>query len=110
MAVTIVALIESSDAPNAQTTKYTAPALTRTIIDAFTALNTTGGALTLSVNLVPSGGTAGATNLLVNKSLASGERYSVPAVIGQYLMAGDFISVLASATGITIRASGREVT
>jgi hypothetical protein len=110
MSVNNKVLFEAKDAGTAQTTDYTS-ANARTIIDKLTACNTTAGALTLSVNLVPLAGTAGATNLIVKtKSIAAGETYTFPELVGQYLMPGGFISSIASAAGITIRACGREIT
>jgi len=94
---------------NAQTTYYTATGV-RTIIDKFTGYNGTAGAVTLAVNLVASGGAAAATNLIVLKSLAAGETYNFPELVGHVLEAGGFISAIAgAATSVVIRASGREV-
>jgi hypothetical protein len=95
----------------AETTQYTAPAAVRTILDKFTGTNTTGGAVTITVKLVPSGGAAAASNTIVSvKSLAAGECYTFPEIVGHVLNPGDFISTLASAgASITVRASGREV-
>lgn len=110
MTVTAKCLLESKYAENAQTTQYTASGV-RTIIDKFTGYNGTAGAVTLTVNLVASGGTAGAANAKVSKSLAAGETYTFPEMTGQVLNAGDFISTLAgAATSIVIRISGRENT
>ena len=111
MTVTAKVLIESKQAENLQTTQYTATNV-RTIIDKFTVTNTTAGALNFSVNLVPSGDTAGDDNLLIDtKSIGAGLTYTCPEVVGHTLANGDFISTLASAaTSLTIRASGREIT
>jgi len=66
----------------------------------------------LSVNLVTSAGSAGDLNLVVKtKSLAAGETYTFPEIVGQVLAPSGFISTIASAaTSISIRASGREIT
>lgn len=111
MSVTAKTLIAAKQAEIAQTTQYTAPASTRTIIDKFTATNTSAGAVTLSVNLVTNADTSGNQNLIVKtKSLAAGETYTFPEIVGHVLNGGDFISTIASAaTSITIRASGREI-
>ena len=63
------------------------------------------------MNLVTSGDTAGNQNLILKaKSLAAGETYTCPEIVGQVLEPGGFISTIAgAATSITIRASGREV-
>jgi hypothetical protein len=112
MTVQAKVLITAVQAAGVETTQYTAPANTRTIIDKFTGTNTTAGAVTLTVKLVLSGGAAGASNTIVSaKSLAPGECYTFPELVGHVLGAGDFISTLAgAATSITIRASGREIT
>ena len=110
MSVNNRVLFEAKDAEAVQTTQFVS-ANARAIIDKFTAVNTTAGALTLSVNLVVQAGTAGPTNLIVKaKSIAANETYTFPELVGHYLMPGGFISTLASATGLTIRASGRELT
>jgi len=111
MTVTVKVLIPAKQAENAQTTQYTATNA-KAIIDKFTATNTSAGNVTLSVNLVTSGGTAGVSNLVVDaRSIAPDETYTFPELVGQVLDAGGFISTIASAaTSLTIRASGREIT
>lgn len=109
MAVNVSVLIPAKNAETAQTTQYTAGAV-RAIIDKFTATNTTAAAVTISVNLVTSGDAAGSPNLVLKtKSLAAGETYTCPEVVGHTLAPGGFISTIAGATGVTIRCSGREV-
>lgn len=111
MAVTAKCLIETKYAENAQTTQYTAGTGVRTIIDKFTAYNGTAAAATLTVSLVASGGSASADEIIMSRSIAVGETYTCPEVVGQVLNAGGFISTLAgTASAIVIRASGREVT
>ena len=111
MTVTALCLIESKDANNAITTQYTAGNGTRTIIDKFTSTNYTAGSLTLTVYIVPFGSAAGNSNLIKIKTLAAGECYVWPEVVGHTLNPGDFISTNASAaSSINIRASGRENT
>lgn len=112
MAVNPRTLFNAKQAENSETTQYTSAPSVRTIVDKFTATNTTGTAATLTIRLVPSGGSAGASNTVLSaKSLAAGETYNCPEVVGHVLEAGDFISTLAgTAAAITIRASGRQVT
>jgi hypothetical protein len=108
--MTVIAkpLITSKYASNAETTEYTAPSGTRTIIDKFTGYSATGG--TLTVKLVASGGTASADEIIEAKTLAAGETHTFPGIVGHSLEAGGFISVICSAASNTvIRASGREV-
>jgi hypothetical protein len=111
MAVTPKALIQSKQAENAQTTQYTATNC-RAIIDKFTATNTSASNVTISVNIVASGESPGVSNLIVDaRSIAPGQTYTFPELVGQVLDSGSFISTIASAaTSLTIRASGREIT
>ena len=110
MTVTVKVLIPAKQAEGTQTTQYTATNC-KTIIDKFTATNTTAGNVTISVNLVTSGA-ALVTNLIVDtRSLAPDETYTFPELVGQVLEPNGFISTIASAAAsLTIRASGREIT
>lgn len=111
MSVLVKAIIPAKQAENVQTTQYTAINC-RTIIDKFTATNTSANNVTISVNLVTSGGSAGPSNLIVDtRAVAPDETYTFPELVGQVLDADGFISTIASAaTSLTIRASGREIT
>ncbi len=111
MAVTVRVLIGSKYAENVQTTQYIASNC-KTIIDKFTATNTTASNATISVNLVNSGGSAGANNLIVaTKSLSQNETYTFPELVGQSLEPGGFISTISgTASALTIRSNGRELT
>lgn len=111
MTVIIKVLIPAKQAENVQTTQYTATNC-KTIIDKFTATNTTSGNVTISVNLVTAAGIAGASNLIVDtRSLVPDETYTFPELVGQALDSSGFISTVASAaTSLTIRANGREIT
>jgi len=111
MTVTTKVIIPAKQVENAQTTQYTATNC-RAIIDKATATNTSGANVTLSVNLVTSGGSSGASNLVVNaRAIAPNETYTLPELVGQVLDSGGFISTLAgAATSITLRISGREIT
>lgn len=112
MTVTAKCLLEAKQAENAETTQYTAPTGVRTIVDKFTVTNTTAGAVTITIKVVPSGGAAGASNVITQTaSVAANSVYTAPEMVGQILNAGDFISTLASAAAsLTIRISGREIT
>jgi len=110
MTVTVENIIPAKDAETGDTAQYTS-ANAKTIIDKFTATNISAGILTLSVNIVPDAGSASNTNLIVDaKSIAVDETFTFPELVGHVLTTGDFISTNASATGLTIRASGRVVT
>ena len=111
MTVTVKNIIPRKQAENAQTSQYTATNC-KTIIDKFTVTNTTAGIVTFACNLVASGGSASASNLVLStKPIAVGECYTCPELVGQTLESGGFISTLAgAATSLTISASGREIT
>lgn len=103
-------LITAKYAANTETTEYTTATGTRTILDKFTAYNGTTSAVLITIKLVPSGGTAGASHIIVSKSIAPSEVYTFPEVVGHVLEPGGFFSVLAAtASAVVIRLSGREV-
>lgn len=109
MTVTAKCLLEAKYAEATETAQYTAATGTRAAIDKFTAYSATGGALT--VRLVPPAGAAGATNISAVKTLAAGETYTFPELVGHTLNPGGFISTLAAVVStVVIRISGREVT
>lgn len=104
-------LIQSQAAPTAQTTLYQPAPGVSAVIDKMTVTNTTVGAQTVSINLVPAAGSVGSGNLITaNVSIAANATYECPEIVGHDLATGDRISVVASATGLNIRASGREFT
>ena len=111
MTVSIKVLIPAKQAENAQTTQYTATNC-KAIIDKFTITNTSADNVTISVNLVTSGGAPAASNLIMDtRSIAPDETYTCPELVGQAIEQNGFISTIASAaTSLTIRASGREIT
>lgn len=111
MTVTSKALVPAKQMENAQTTQYTAVNCTA-YIDKATFTNTSAANVTFSANVVTVAGSAATTNLIVKtRSIAPNETYSAPELVGQVLQAGDFLSTLAStATSITMRVSGREIT
>jgi hypothetical protein len=110
MTVAAKPLIASKEMEAAQTTQYAAVNCTA-IIDKFTATNTSAANALISVHLVTNGGSAGATNLIVDsRAIAPDETYTFPELVGQVLAAGGFISTTGTASALTIRASGREIT
>lgn len=104
-------IIPRKQAEGIDTTQYTAVNC-KTVIDKFTATNTTAAPVTINVNLVAAGGTVGAVNRVVEtKSIAPHETYTFPELVGQLLEVGGFISTYAgAAASLTISASGREIT
>lgn len=109
MSTTAVNIIPAKQAENAQTTQYTSTGV-KTIIDKFTVLNPTASNVTFAVNLVPSGGAAGAGNLILSRTILAGQAWTCPELVGHVIEAGGFISTLAgAATSLVIRASGRQI-
>lgn len=89
------------------TTLYTVPASTRAIVKNLDIVNTSAGALTYRVFLVPSAGTAGTANALFY-DFPIDAKENIQWTGTQILNAGDTIQIQASGTGITITASGAE--
>ncbi len=108
MTTTLKNLIQSKFAEAVETVQYTSENC-KTSIDKFTAVNTGATNATLSVHLVPSGGTAGTANAL-SKTIPPGGSWPFPDLVGHVLESGDTISTIASAAGVSIRASGRQFT
>ena len=110
MAVKALTLIESKQMEAAQTTQYTAVNC-RTLIDKFTATNTSAANATITVNLVPSGGAVATGNRIVDgRLIAPDETYTFPELVGHGLENGDFLSTTGTAAALTIRCQGREIT
>jgi hypothetical protein len=107
MTVTISNIIPRKKAEAASTNQYTSTG--KTIVDKFTATNTSGSAATISVFLPASGEAASASNCVLSaKSINAGDTYLCPEMVGQVLEAGGTIVTNAgTATAITISASGR---
>lgn len=112
MTVTAKALIPGKYAATTVTAEYTVPGSTKTIIDKFTALNSDGSAATVSIYIVPSGQAASNSNRIINaKSIGSLATYDFTELKNHVMSAGEAIHVIAgTATAVSIRASGREVT
>ena len=86
---------------------YTTPATARALLQDIMIANTTSGALTYSVYLVPAAGTAGTANAIFYQvSLAANTSYHW--VGQQVLFPGDTIQVQGSSTGLTISISGQQ--
>ena len=111
MTVTIRNIIPCKRVENAQTSQYTAT-LCKTVVDNFTVTNTTVGNVSFSCNLVPPAGAAADGNLILDtRTIAPGETYPCPEIVGKVIENGYFLSTLASAaTSLTMDANGREIT
>ena len=79
MTVTAKNLVPAKTVEDTQTTQYIVSSnITATIIDKFTGYNGSGGAVTLTVKLVPASGSAAATNIVVSKAIAAGVTETFP--------------------------------
>lgn len=111
MAITPKKIVAAQQLTTVIATYYTTPSAIVTIVDKFTLTNTTSAAITATVYMVDASGTAGASECLISaRTLASGETYTCPEIVGHILNHGDTIQALASAnSALTVRISGREV-
>lgn len=91
-------------------TLYTAPVNQKVLVKKLTFYNGSGGALNLTVYLVPSGGAAGATNIVRYKTLADKESFECFEAENQELNAGDFLAAAASGAGIVAHGAGVAIT
>lgn len=108
MAITIKRLFAPTVLGTAAGTLYTAPANTVMAGGQIHLLNTSTGAVTVTVYAVPAGGTAGDGNAVIKgRSLAAGDYLLLDIPV---LASGDFLQALASAaTSITASCiNGRE--
>lgn len=105
-------LVDGSQLTAVAVAYYTVPANTLTTIAACTLTNTTAGAVTATVHLVPSAGIATALNCILSaRVLAAGESFNVASAVGQTLAAAGTLQALAgAATSIALVASGYETT
>lgn len=111
MAITPRRLV-SATLTNATATYYTAGSGIKARIDAPSLMNYSGSAATFSLWLVPTGGAADNTNILIkDRSVAAGASGRILEAVGQWLDAGGSIQMSASAnTAITVTFSGIEQT
>lgn len=104
-------LLSAGYAPSSTGTAYTVPAATETKISKVQASNADTVARTLTVHLVPSGGTADNSNKVVVYSLAAGESVTLSELMGELLETGATIQHVASAaTVVSVRYNGKEIT
>lgn len=87
-------------------TLYTVPAATSVKLASIVVVNTTGAPATVTLEVVPSGGTAGATHRIVSGlSVAANATTVIDSAV--YLSAGDFLAGLqGTAAALTVTISG----
>ncbi|GAA1892020.1 hypothetical protein [Williamsia serinedens] len=101
-------VLVSKQIENAETTQYTGPANSSVKLGKATLANPTASAVTVSVSIVKSGGTAGAANRVVaGLALAAGDSVVLSEIEGHFLGPGDLISAIAgTATAVVLVISG----
>lgn len=111
MATTPTVLISALQLANTVATLYTATNV-KARIDKLTCTNIDSVAHTITFHIVASGGSASSSNkIIAAKSLAAGETYTCPEMIGHWLTNGMTIQGFAdTASMVTARASGIEAT
>jgi ATP-dependent protease ClpP protease subunit len=91
------------------TTLYTVPSGKKAIIKQILLANTSASSVTITIYLVPSGGTAGAGNMIVS-DITVNAKTVVTIDMAQVMNAGDFLVGVQSTSGaITVTISGVEV-
>ena len=110
--ITPKAMVNGVNLTDVAAVYYTAASGMRAIIKKATFVNDDTDAVTVTVNIVPSGGSAGYENRVVKeKTLAAGETWICYELENHEMEQGGFISMLASVTAkIGCRISGYEVT
>lgn len=103
---------DGANVPAAVTTQGTpVPANTRRKITAAIVCNPTAVAKTFTAYVVPSGGAAGATNTYISaRTIAPGESYTCPELVGRGMNAGGFVQTLADVTGLTFKFEAFDIT
>jgi hypothetical protein len=87
---------------NSETTQYTCPANTSVKLASVSLCNTSVNAVSVSLSVVKSGGTAGASNRVVSGyAIAAGDSSVIAELVGVFLGPGDFVSAIA-ATGSAV--------
>ena len=110
MALTLKNIIYRKTAEATNTIQYTSNGVT-TVIDKFTATNTSSSNAFLSVYLPNPGSSVSDSSLILNtRTIAPRETYSCPELVGQVIPDGGTIVTLAgTANAITISASGTQI-
>ncbi|RLC34305.1 MAG: hypothetical protein DRZ76_02925 [Candidatus Nealsonbacteria bacterium] len=106
------AMVDGVPITDTQTTYYTTPANTRSLIKKATFTNDDASPVTISINVVRSGESVGYANAITKtKTLAAGETWSCADIENHIMEASGFISMVASVTlKIGCRITGFEIT
>lgn len=100
--------LAQAQAAATDTTLYTVPGATSVIVKEIVFCNTTGGAISVWISLVASGGTVGDSNRVINSEVIQ-PNSTTAFTFAQVLATGGFISCKAgAATSVTVTVSGVE--
>jgi hypothetical protein len=112
MSLKAITLVQNIQLPNAVAAQYTCPTNSLVIVRHVVFTNTTAGAITVTAEIVPNGGSTGAAaQILSALSIAGNTAYVSPEFSGVVLNAGDTIQCFASgAASISMNASGIQQT
>lgn len=110
MASTNIAIIKPKFCENSLANQYQV-ANVKTVVDHFMARNDSATALVVAIHIVPSGGTAVTSNRVMYRTLAGGESYFCPELVGRTLQADESVWASAGlANSVVIAADGRQIT
>lgn len=100
-------LAQGAITTGAGTLAYTVPNGYMSVVTDIDVCNTTAGALTLALHLVPVGGSVATTNMLC-QTITINANSMFQWVGSQALNAGDFIRAIGSGSGLTMNITGEE--
>ncbi len=107
MAVSLIDIVKPQQVPASLTVLYAAPPSTSVRIDKLTVSNPTSAPVTITLNVVPVGGTPGAANQTTNaQSILPNQTWNSPNEVGLVLGAGDAIWATASGANALVIAVG----
>lgn len=101
-------LIASATLTGAAASYYTAPASVQAAIHAVSASNPTGGAVTVNIYRVTTGGTATSANRIASRVIPAGGTASIPDAVNHKLAPGS--QIFADGAGCALNISGVEYT
>ncbi|CAB4123784.1 hypothetical protein UFOVP45_26 [uncultured Caudovirales phage] len=108
MAIAYKVLGQSSPAATTQTTLYTAPSATSTVVSTITVANTNGTAVTVRIAVQPAGATLAAQHYIAY-GVSIPANTTTALTLGITLATTDVVSVYASTTGVSFSAFGSEI-
>ncbi|WP_109477711.1 hypothetical protein [Paraburkholderia sp. C35] len=111
MTTTALSLIPDATLTTSDAAYYTSPNNTTSVLKRTVFTNTSASAVTVTVNVVRSGGSSVTTNVIIPPyAIAAGKTYVSPELAGMTLGPGDSIHALASAnSAINMMSSGIQI-